>query len=219
MIDTITERARHNMIEQQIRPWNVIDDKVLEVMSEIPREKFVPEEYRSVAFADVEIPLPNGRKMASPKIEAHMLQALDIKPEDNILVIGTCTGYLTACLAKLGGKVVSVDSDAEALETVQERLDSLNIKNASVSAMDLVEEFPGGRFDAILLTSSLPEWDERLERLMSVGGRLFVIIGQPPAMEAGLVSRTGEHEWRYNSLFETELESLNQTPVPESFQF
>lgn len=219
MTENPIELARFNMIQQQVRPWSVIDNRVLDVMMEVPREHFVPEAYRSVAFADIEIPLPSGRTIPSPKIEAKMLQALAVKPEDTVLVIGVGSGYLAACLAKLGKYVVSIDPDEDAAKNAAARLEALGIDNAEISLFDINEDLPRGKYDAILFTSSLIEWDERFERLMNVGGRLFVVTGQSPTMEAGLITRTEEREWRYTSLFETDLEPMDKIPLPESFNF
>ena len=219
MIENPAEHARFNMTHQQIRPWNVNDVRVLDAIIAVPREAFVPEAYRGVAFVDAELPLPNGRSMPSPKIEAKMLQALAIQPEDNILVVGTGSGYLTACLAKLGGKVTSIDSDADSVEAATARLDELGIGNASLSVAAPMETLPKGPYDAVVITASLPQRDDRFEKILKVGGRLFVVIGQAPAMEACLISRIGDDEWRCDSLFETELEPLDGTAQPESFDF
>lgn len=213
------ELARFNMIHQQIRPWNVSDARVLGVLDTIPREAFVPAAYRGVAFADMEIPLPSGHSMMAPKLVAKLLQGLAIRPKDNILEIGTGSGYLTACLAKLGGYVTSIDMDAEAIAAATKRLNGLGFRNVSLKAGDAMEAIPGGSFDIIVIGGSIPHRDERFERALTNGGRLFAVIGQSPLMDACFITRLGDDEWRYEPKFETDLAPLDNCTPSQSFVF
>lgn len=219
MNQTDLERARFNMIQQQIRPWYPISDRVLDTMQSTPREDFVPPAYRNVAFTDTEIPLGDGCCMASPKIEARMLDALDIKPGDNILEIGTGSGYVTTCLARLGGYVTSIDTDPAVTAAAKERLTNQGINNVSLLEGDL-ESLPGGTFDVILLTAgSLPQRSAGLEQTLTQGGRLFAVIGSQHLMEACLITRLDEQNWRCDSLFETEMTPLVKPRSATTFQF
>lgn len=211
--------ARHNMVEQQIRPWEVVDRKVLQLLAEAPREQYVPEEYRQLAYADTEIPIGAGQRMMAPKLEARLLQTLNIRPNDNILEIGTGSGFLTACLAKLGNWVTSIEIHPELSEQAQQRLVNAGISNVSLRSGDgLAGPVESGPYDAIAVTGSLPELDEDLLQQLSVGGHLFVVIGTAPAMVATLVTRVGENEWRKEALFETDLAPLEHNRE-ETFSF
>jgi protein-L-isoaspartate(D-aspartate) O-methyltransferase len=211
------ERARHNMIQQQIRPWVPIDDRVLDVLQSIPREDFVPSAYRNLAFADTEIPLADGSSMHPPRVEARMLDALHIRPNDNILEIGTGNGYLTACLARLGGYVTSLDQNVSHAAEAGKRLHRLGIHNVSLSKGDC-DNLPGGSFDVVVLNGSLRERNEALEQVLTQGGRLYAVIGESPAMEACLIVRGESHHWHCQGLFETDLPGSEQTPS-QSFDF
>ena len=215
-----TERARHNMIEQQIRPWEVIDPRVLDTLPAVPREAFVPGGYRGLAFADIEIPIGHGEVMLAPKIEAKLLQALAIQPTDRVLEVGTGTGYLAACLARLGGHVVTIDLYGDFTEQARGRLAELGIGNVEYLTGDVfTAEIAGAPFDVIAVTGSLPLASERLEGLLNDGGRLFVVVGEPPAQEAQLVTRVREGVLRREGLFETVIPPLQNAPRPESFVF
>jgi protein-L-isoaspartate(D-aspartate) O-methyltransferase len=215
-----TERARHNMIEQQIRPWEVIDPRVLDVLQAVPREAFVPGGYRGLAFADIEIPIGHGEVMLAPKIEAKLLQALAIQPTDRVLEVGTGTGYLAACLARLGGHVVTIDLYGDFTEQARGRLAELGIGNVEYLTGDVfTAEIAGAPFDVIAVTGSLPLASERLEGLLNDGGRLFVVVGEPPAQEAQLVTRVREGVLRREGLFETVIPPLQNAPRPKAFVF
>jgi len=215
-----TERARHNMIEQQIRPWEVIDPRVLDVLPAVPREAFVPGGYRGLAFADIEIPIGHGEVMLAPKIEAKLLQALAIQPTDRVLEVGTGTGYLAACLARLGGHVVTIDLYGDFTEQARGRLAELGIGNVEYLTGDVfTAEIAGAPFDVIAVTGSLPLASERLEGLLNDGGRLFVVVGEPPAQEAQLVTRVREGVLRREGLFETVIPPLQNAPRPKAFVF
>lgn len=211
--------ARFNMIHQQIRPWNVSDGRVLDVLREVPREAFVPAAYRGVAFADMEIPLPSGHSMMAPKLVAKLLQGLAIRPKDNILEIGTGSGYITACLAKLGGYVTSIDLDVDSIEAASKRLIGLGIRNVSLKVSDAMESIPGGSYDVIVVTGSLPQRIDRFEAALSIGGRLFAVIGQSPLMEACFITRLGERDWSCEPHFETDLAPLEHHLPAQSFIF
>ena len=222
MTETNLEQARYNMIEQQIRPWEVLDQRVLDVLAEVPREDFVPERYQRLAFADVRIPLGHGEVMMNPNMEGRLLQALALKPSDSVLEIGTGSGYLTACLARLGRQVSSIDIYPDFTECAQQTLNRHGIVNVRLKTGDAAQGWPGADgqcFDAIAITGALPNVAACWRELLTVGGRLFVIAGAAPVMEALLITRTSEQDWLTESLFETELPYLvNSVPAPE-FEF
>ncbi len=214
------EQARFNMIEQQIRPWEVLDQRVLDVLAETHREDFVPVEYRKLAFSDMNIPLPHEQVMMAPKVEGRVLQALAIQPSDRVLEIGTGSGYLTACLAKLARWVTSVEIFASLSASARERLAALVLENVSLQIGDaLADGKSEDRYEVIAVTGSLPLYSETLQGRLTVGGRLFVIVGEAPAMEALLVTRVGDHKWTRESLFETVFPALVNAPQPKRFSF
>jgi protein-L-isoaspartate(D-aspartate) O-methyltransferase len=213
------EQARFNMIEQQIRPWDVLDPKILKLISEVPRENYVPARYQNLAFADTRIPLGHGQEMMEPRLEARILQALDIQPAHRVLEIGTGSGYLTACLAALADSVVSMEIHEELSKQAEHQLaenDVVNISLRITDAMsaDLAAE---GAFDIIVITGSLPDMDKRFHESLNVDGRLFMVTGESPVMEAMLITRIGENEWSTESLFETDLAPLVNAKAPASF--
>lgn len=211
------EQARYNMIEQQIRPWDVLDQRVLDVFAETPRERFVPEQHKSLAYMDLEIPLEFGESMMSPKVEGRVLQALDAQPTDTALEIGTGSGYLTACLARLAGRVYSVDIHESFKYQAAARLQDLGLDNVILRSGDASKGWPQlPRYDVIAVTGSLPEYSNCFEKNLSLGGRLFVVVGEAPVMEAMLVTRVGENEFARTKLFETTLKALSNThKVPQ----
>ena len=214
------ERARHNMIEQQIRPWEVMDQRVLDTLQATPREAFVPGGYRGLAFADIEVPIGHGEVMLAPKIEAKLLQALAIQPTDRVLEVGTGTGYLTACLARLGGHVVTIDLHSDFTEQARGRLAELGIGNVEYLTGDaFTTDLTAAPFDVIAVTGSIPLPSDRLEGLLNDGGRLFAVVGEPPAQEAQLVTRIREGVLRREDLFETVVPPLQNAPRPEAFVF
>ncbi|WP_456379715.1 protein-L-isoaspartate O-methyltransferase family protein [Thiolapillus sp.] len=218
---TITnhENARYNMAQQQIRPWDVWDERVLEIMMDLPREQFVPHAYRSLAFADMRIPLGHGQVMMEPKLEARMLQALAIQPGDQILEIGTGSGFVTACLATLGSTVTSYDIHDAFIQTAKEKLSQQGIDNAQLQLGNaFAAELPAEGFDAIAVTGSLSQYSDHLERLLAPGGRLFMIVGASPVMEAMLATRHGD-EFVQDHLFETDLPPLELLPQLSGFSF
>jgi protein-L-isoaspartate(D-aspartate) O-methyltransferase len=211
------EVARAQMLGQQIRAWEVLDDRVLRTLERTPRERFVPEEYRDLAFADTEIPLPHGQAMLAPKIEGRLLQALQIEPIDEVLEIGTGTGYLTAALSRLARRVVSVDIYPEFVEGARAKIAAENLHNVELKTADGLSLELGGRFDAIAVTGSLPVLDDYFVRMLRPLGRLFVVVGRAPVMEARLITLSANGESTSESLFETVLTPLVNAERPEPF--
>ncbi len=220
MIANSTEQARENMVKQQLRTWDVLNSKVLDMVTELPREDFVPEQYHELAFADTEIAIGHGQKMMTPKVEARILQALDIQPTDNILEIGTGSGFLTACLARMGGKVTSLDIEPDFTAKTTQLLQKHGIDNVKLATGDGLEAAQEqGPFDVIVLTGSLPKINEKLTRQLNMDGRLFGVAGDSPAMEAILITRVGDYQWREEALFETDLERLEAPDSAPQFVF
>lgn len=213
-------QARHNMIEQQIRPWDVLDQRVLELIDGLPRDKFVPTAYLKLAYADINVPLDHGQVMMPPKVEARMLQALDIKNSDSILEVGTGSGYVTALLASSGKHVFSVDIYPDFVDSAGRRLAELGIGNVTLESGDAVAGWDRhGPYDAIAITGSLPVLPDNFLQSLKIGGRLFVITGQAPVMQARLITRTTEQGWTEQVLFETVLPPLVNAPQPQRFVF
>ena len=214
------EQARSNMIEQQIRPWNVLNQVILELMSEIHREDFMPDEYKRLALADTRIPLAHGQVTMTPKVEARLLQALEIKPDDEILEIGTGCAYLTALLAKYGRHVLSIDIHPEFTEQARSKLQQHDIHNVTLESGDAIhDQQQSSPYDVIVLTGSVPFLEDCIQQQLKIGGRLFVITGQSPVMEAKLIKRLSENEWRTEVLFETDLPELEGASQLEPFIF
>ena len=214
-----TDFARQQMVEQQVRAWDVLDPEVLQVLKDIPREQFVPIGFESLAFADTEIPIGHGEFMMTPTIEGRVLQALDPEPGDRVLEIGTGTGFLAACLARLSGDVTSLDIHEEFTRTAQANLEDAGVDGVTLLTMDGTRELPDDKFDAIAVTGSIELFDPRFAEALNVGGRLFVVVGTRPAMDARLVTRTSEREWNSQSLFETVLAPLINGTQPPRFSF
>jgi protein-L-isoaspartate(D-aspartate) O-methyltransferase len=212
------EQARFNMIEQQVRPWQVLDPQVLETLQAVPREAFVPEHSRALAFADTNIPLGHGQAMMTPVVEGRLLQALAIHPQENVLEIGTGSGFLTACLARLGQRVTSIDIFPDLVDAAAARLEAQQVRNISLLKGDA---FTGigdtQRFDVIAVTGSLPQLGQLFHRNLKTGGRLFVISGHLPIMEAQLVTRISDNHWTCESLFETCIPPLLNAPEHREF--
>jgi protein-L-isoaspartate(D-aspartate) O-methyltransferase len=202
--------AKHNMIEQQIRPWEVLDPRVLEVFDRIDRDHFVPEQYKGLAYADCQLPVIDGESMLPPTVEGRMLQALDLNESDNVLQIGTCSGYLTACLASLCQNVTSVDLNAQASSMAHENLDPMGFANIELHTIASLNDITHvERYDAIAVTGgSLTTIPENLKQALVIGGRLFVITGNSPVMHAQLMTRLGQNEWSLVNLFETDIPAL-----------
>lgn len=225
-MDTSLDIARYNMIHQQLRPWQVLDDRVLEVMAAIPRERFVPDAYRGLAYADIEIPYADGQFMLAPTVVGRLLQALQVQPTDRVLEVGTGSGYLTACLSRLGAKVISLDLDPAVADTAREHLARLGFDRIEVRVADvLAGPVKGGPFDAIALTGSVPgaeamrEVQRVLEDQLAVGGRLFSVLGEAPAMEAWLTTKMAIGGLHREPLFETCIPPLVNCPATRAFVF
>ena len=214
------ERARFNMIEQQIRPWDVLDSRVLALLQEVPRERFVPNAECELAFADMDIPIGHGQSMMAPKVEARALQALGIKSSDRVLEVGTGSGYLTALLAKLAQHVYSVDLHASFIDQAKTKLADFGIRNVTLEVGDAAQGWSKhAPYDGIVLTGSCPLLPDIFCQQLALNGRLFVVVGQAPAMEALLITRTGDQAWTRESLFETVLPPLLNVTVPRKFIF
>lgn len=214
------EQARFNMVEQQIRTWDVLDPAVLELLSSLPRERFVPEGRRELAFADLELPIGHGEVMLAPKLQARILQEVTVAPTDRILEIGTGTGYLTALLASRGASVTSVEIHGDLAAAARTRLADLGIDNAKIETGDGARGWDTGTaYDVIVLTGSLPMLPDTFQKQLKPGGRLFVIVGERPVMSARLIVREGDSSYAAVTLFETVVESLRNAQQPERFVF
>ena len=214
------DQARFNMVEQQIRPWEVLDGRVLSLLESIQREDFVPVRFRKLAFADLAIPLACGQFMMRPKIEARMLQALELREDETVLEIGTGSGFITACLARLAKRVVSVELFQELHEHASLELKDKNICNVELFVGDVMSGWqPEQAHDVVVVTGSVPEVPEPFRGWVNPGGRMFVVTGDSPAMEARLLTRLDVTEWTEESLFETDLPRLMNSEPPQEFEF
>jgi protein-L-isoaspartate(D-aspartate) O-methyltransferase len=217
MIDV--QSARRQMIEQQVRAWDVLDLRVLDAMERVPREAFVPADYRDLAFADMNVPLGEGQSMLAPKVEGRILQALAITPADRVLEVGTGSGYFAACMGQLARSVHSVEVRPALARAALENLARNGSHNVTVEVLDAMTLDADGEYDVIALTGSLPVYDARFERALKIGGRLFVVVGTRPVMDARRVTRAGHGEWTTESLFETVMDPLLHAPTPPRFVF
>jgi protein-L-isoaspartate(D-aspartate) O-methyltransferase len=214
------EQARFNMIEQQIRPWNVLDTEILALLHVVKREQFVPAAYQNLAFADIEIPLPGGDVMLAPKFEARTLQELNVKKHETVLEIGTGSGYMAALLAHRGAKVTSVEINADNRVLAQKNLARAGIHNVTVEEGNGALGWDkGAPYDVIVISGALEVLPEAILKQVKVGGRIAAITGQPPVMEFSIITRTGDTAWNPVKVFETNIRYLAGTPVPSHFQF
>lgn len=214
------EIARFNMVEQQIRPWDVLDPDVLEACMNVRRELFVPEPYRQLAFSDTSIDIGHGQSMMAPKVEARALQSLDVRRSDRVLEIGSGSGYLSALLATLAAHVTSIEIHEDLSAMAKRNLQRAAIGNVTLHVGDGLDGWTtAAPYDVIAVTGSSPARREAIEQQLSIGGRMFVVIGVAPVMEALLITRTDKRTWATESLFETELAPLvGAEPKPE-FRF
>ncbi len=223
------EKARFNMIEQQVRPWSVLDQTVLQTMGNIPRDAFVPETLTSLAYADIEVPLAHGESMMFPRVEGRMLQELEIDIDDECLEIGTGSGYITACMAMMAKQVHSIDIYDDFLESAATKLARQNIANIALEHKDALKAYTEGkvperRYDAIAVTGSIPEYIPAFEQLLKPGGRLFIIVGMGGknvmhAMKVIRSNNVAKSEFTRTSLFETELKPLVGIKQKSAFSF
>jgi len=214
-----TEFARVQMINQQIRAWDVLDERVLDAMRRTPREFFVPEKYAGLAFADTDIPLARGQHMLPPKIVGRLLQALNAAPGMRALVVGCGTGYVPACLSAMGASVRGIEIRPELAQAAQRNLKRSGYGQVEVVPGDTFNLDIGSGYALIAVCGALPLYDERFARALAVGGRLFVVVGAGLPQEALLVTRTAEESWDSAGLFETAIDALEHAPRPESFTF
>jgi protein-L-isoaspartate(D-aspartate) O-methyltransferase len=214
------EQARFNMIENQIRTWDVLDQAVLDSIAAVKREDFVADEYRSLAFADMRIPLGYGEAMMTPKLEARLLQECGLSPGDDVLEIGTGSGYVTALLCSLAGRVVSVEIHPEFTATARTRLEAAQFGNAVLEIADAANGWEqAAPYDAILLTGSVPELPDAFRRQLKIGGCLLAVIGKEPVMAATRITRVSENDYATSVLFETCIPPLHNIPTRERFVF
>jgi protein-L-isoaspartate(D-aspartate) O-methyltransferase len=214
------EQARFNMIEQQIRPWNVLDQDVLDLLHVVKREQFVPAAYQNLAFADVEIPLPGGEAMLAPKFEARFLQEVGVKKHETVLEIGTGSGYMAALLAHRAAKVTTVEINPETAELAKKNLANAGVHNVTVETGNGAQGWEkGAPYDVIVISGALEVLPEAILKQVKVGGRIAAIVGQAPVMEAEIITRTGEDAYSTVKVFETNVRYLTGAPVPSHFQF
>ena len=213
------EQLRFSMIEQQIRPWDVLDPRVLELLKVVRREQFVPPASRALAFFDTDIPLGHGASMWQPKLEARAVQALALQPTDSVLEVGTGSGYLTALLARMAAQVTSVEIEPELSAQAARNLATHNIGNVNLQVGDVAQHWGEAEYDAIVLTGSTPVLPPAYKQQLKVGGRLFAIVGDAPAMQAQLITRTAADTFETHTLFETNVAPLRNALQPERFVF
>jgi len=211
--------ARQQMVQQQVRAWDVLDANILDVLTSVPREQFVPPGFEALAFADTEIPLQHGQSMMTPTVEGRLLQALALSKSDDVLEVGTGSGFLSACLARLANSVTSIDIYADFVKNAAANLEGAGIDDVDLLQMDAMQELPARLFDAIAVTGSIQDFDPRFVMSLKPDGRLFVIVGNAPVMDARIVHRFADNDWRTESLFETEVAPLVNAVGPPQFSF
>ena len=215
-----TQYALEQMVEQQVRAWDVLDPRILDVLRTVPRELFVPAPWRELAFADSDIALPCGKRMLRPMMVGRLLQTVAVRTGEQVLEVGTGSGYLSACLAKLGGQVRSLELHPQLADAASANLRAatpqLPVEVINADGMLLADE---SRYDVIVLTASLPIYQQRFQRALRPGGRLFVIVGDGDLQQAMLVERVTEREWNSAVRFETHIEPMEHAPRPPEFGF
>lgn len=211
--------AREQMVEQQVRAWDVLDARVLTILRQVPREQFVPSGQSFAAFADAQVPLPCGQHMLRPSLVGRLLQALQLTPGERVLEVGTGSGFISACLRAAGTRVRTLEIFAELAELASANLAALGMSDVEVVNADALGAAGGLRFAAIAVTGSLPVYQPCFERMLTIGGRLFVVVGEPPVMDARLVRRVSEGAWTAESMFETVIDPLVNAPRTPAFVF
>jgi protein-L-isoaspartate(D-aspartate) O-methyltransferase len=211
--------ARRQMIDQQVRAWEVLDLKVLDALARVPREEYVAAEYRELAFADTSVPLPHGQCMLAPKVEGRILQALEIQPHEHALEVGTGSGFFAACIGQLAHSVRTIDLFADFVQSATAAYARLGVHNVTAETADAMHLTQREAYDVIALTGSLPVYDARFEQALKVGGRLFVCVGSGPLLEALRITRTGAADFARENLFETGMAPLLHAPEPSRFVF
>ena len=214
------EQARYNMIEKQIRPWDVLDQETLELLSRVHREDFIPENYRALALSDINIPLMHNQVTMTPKVEARLMQGLRVANHEKILEIGTGCGYLTALLASRGMAVYSIDIFSDFTQLARSNLEQHGFDNVHLETGDAINGWQDAApYDVIVVTGSVPLLGEAFQQQLNINGRLFVIVGTSPAMEAKIITRIGDSEFSSESLFETDLPALIGAASGPVFKF
>ena len=214
------EQARYNMVESQIRTWEVLDQKVLDTLFAVRREDFVPQQYRLLAFVDMEVPIGHGEVMLAPKLEARLLQELTLKKTDRVLEVGTGSGYMTALLASLAAHVYSVEIHSDLSAGAAAKLAARGIDNVTLEVGDAALGWKRhAPYDAIIFTGSLPVHPVACQGQLAPAGRLLAVVGDPPVMTARLSTRVAEDAYNETGLFETCIAALRNAPQPERFVF
>ncbi|MBT8071308.1 MAG: protein-L-isoaspartate O-methyltransferase [Xanthomonadales bacterium] len=214
------EQARFNMVEQQVRPWEVLDPRVLELLEKTHREDFVPVRYRKMAFADFAVPLDHDQSMMKPVVEGRLLQSLELKEDETVLEIGTGSGFITACLAQMAKRVVSVDIHEQFTTEAEAKLKDKDIHNVELETGDAMSGWqPEQAHDVLVVTGSVDDVPDHFRGWVNPGGRMFVVCGDAPAMEAKLLTKLNATEWREESLFETDLPRLINAGKAPEFEF
>lgn len=214
------DQARFNMVEQQIRPWEVLDPQVLDLLESTHREDFVPVKYRKMAFSDIAIPLDNNQHMMRPVIEGRLLQALELQSDETVLEIGTGSGFITACLAQMAKRVVSVDIHEQFTRDAAPKLKDKGLDNVELESGDAMTGWqPEQAHDVLVVTGSVEDVPDHFRGWVNPGGRMFIICGESPAMEAKLFTKLNATEWREESLFETDLARLVNAEKAPEFEF
>lgn len=215
-----TTQARRNVIDSQIRPWGGLNYIANNALRDTPREAFVPEQYKNLAFADIEIPLSNTASMFSPKLEGRLLDVLDIQPFESVLEVGTGSGYLTAVMAKLCQSITSIEIDETLATNAQAKFEALALNNIQLEVGDgSIGWTSKGFFDVVVVGAAVPKITGRYFHLLNVGGRIFVVEGTGNAMQAKLITRISEHKWETRSLFETYLDTMQGLESSKNFEF
>lgn len=214
-----TAAVRRQMVEQQVRTWNVDDASILATLGEVTREQFTPPSYAELAYADTEVPIGHGQFMLRPTVEGKILQMLNLCADDSVLEVGTGTGYLTACLAHLAGSVTSIDIFEDFVATAKKNLAAVDIDDVDIQCMDALANLPDGEFDAVLVSGSMPKLHFPFVDALKPTGRLFAVIGESPVQHACLIKPDADKGWQIMSSFETILPILVNAPVTPAFSF